>query len=175
MLFHHLFVKTKLGTTIWSINAIKLIRGFDTYHNQHHTKTMLMLSLQIGSPSFHILFAYSIQHFMDIHWKGVKEYLNFLNSTQDHSFLHTIYKYTCTRRPEYFKGIFNFKELQVKVLSYILYRSACYTCYRWNDDFKHGNLNFRCNIFVEYTIFRIFVLGLFWYVYDLSNAFNKQK
>ena len=101
----------------------------------------------------HILFSNGHSH-----WQNrVKEYLNFLNSTQDHSFLHTIYKYMCTRRPEYFKGIFNFKELQVKVLSYILYRSACYTCYRWNDDFKHGNLNFRCNIFVEYTIYFVYL------------------
>ena len=88
-----------------------------------------MLSLQIewSHNSFHILFAYSIQQkYGHSLGKWSQRIIFELLKFHARSFLLT-YKIQIHARPESFKGIFNFKELQVDVLSYVLYRK-CWRC-----------------------------------------------
>ena len=95
------------------------------YKKTHTKKMLLMLSLQIewSHNSFHILFAYSIQQeYGHSLGKWSQRIIFELLKFHARSFLLT-YKIQIHARPESFKGIFNFKELQVEVLSYVLYRN----------------------------------------------------
>ena len=94
-----------------------------------------MLSLQIewSHNSFHILFAYSIQQEYGHSLAKWSQRIIFeLLKFHARSFLLT-YKIQIHARPESFKGIFNFKELQVEVLSYDSYRN------NWWQGKKHPN------------------------------------
>ena len=96
------------------------IQHKNTHTQQSQRNDVKFTNRIIQFLSYSLCIFYSLLYYG--HSLGVKEYLNFLNSPRKIIPSWT-YKIQIHARPESFKGIFNFKELEVKVLSNVVYRS----------------------------------------------------